>query len=168
MVVGYKKRTDMKKILAILTLFASLTLTSCGGDGANDTLAKDIVGQWHLVSWSSEMSENIDVYVEFKADSSFALFQKDWNSPIQYASYTGTYLVADGIVTGKYSDGKNWGAANGYTATVSEDGKLTLVNVDNQDDISIFAKATIPSDVTTRTAIMTTRGEESFQITRFL
>lgn len=168
MVVGYKIVMDMKKILAVLTLLATITLTGCKGGNNDDALIKGVLGQWHLISWSSEMSENIDVYVEFKADSTFRLYQKDWNTPIQYATYTGTYLIAEGIITGKYSDGKSWGAANGYNISLGDDGNLTMINVDNQDDISIFAPSTIPTSVPSRSAVMTPRGDETFRIERFL
>ncbi len=161
----------MKKVMILtLSLFVALFSVSCiDSSSAEDTLAKGIQGEWHLSSWSGEMSEQIDIYVEFKADNTFNLYQKDWNTPIYYVHYTGTYLIADGVITGKYSDGKNWGATNGYNVSLSKDnGQLTLIDVDNSDDISLFVPVTIPENVKGGAAVMTTRGDEMFNIERFL
>ena len=76
-----------------------------------------------------------------------------------------------GIIAGKYSDGKNWGATSGYKAEVTkvgEEATLTLTNVDKPEDVSVYEQCTIPSDVKGATVKMTTRGEEMFEVVRFL
>ena len=166
----------MKKIirLAVVLLCAALAV-GCDGPKKADTLAKDIIDQWHLVEnplISNSTEDIIDVYVEFKLDGTFTLYQKDFSTPIYYNVYKGSYVVGEGgIITGKYSDGKNWGATSGYKAEVTkvgEEATLTLTNVDKPEDVSVYEQCTIPSDVKGATVKMTTRGEEMFEIVRFL
>lgn len=144
-------------------------MTSCGPKTPENPLIKGVIGQWHLTSWSASMPEQADVYVEFKEDNTFVLYQKDWNIPIYYVKFTGTYLINDTIITGQYSDGKSWGATSGYTTTLSEDGKLTMVNVDNTGDVSVYTKVTaIPSEVVSGATRVTVFGEQSAQMERYL
>ena len=150
----------MKKFLIVaVALFTAFMTTSCGTSKVNP-LIKGVLGEWHLVAWSGEMTEQIDVYVEFKIDNTFNLYQKDWQTPIYYTSYAGNYLITEDIITGQYTDGRTWGAANGYQATLGVDGKLTLVNVDNPDDISVFAPTTIPASIKTAASAASTRSVE--------
>ena len=83
----------MKKIirLAVVLLCAALTV-GCDGPKKADTLAKDIIDQWHLVEnplISNSTEDIIDVYVEFKLDGTFTLYQKDFSTPIYYNVYIG-------------------------------------------------------------------------------
>ena len=163
------KSRDMKKILTLaLVLVVALMATSCGPKGKENPLVKGVLGEWKLTSWSASLIEQIEVYVEFKADNTFVLYQKDLQTPIHFVTYKGTYLITDDIITGKYSDGKNWGAVNGYTTTLELDGTLKMVNVDNPDDVSKYTKTTIPSSVKGGTTTMSTRCEESVDFKRYL
>ena len=106
--------------------------------------------------------------MEFKSDNTFVLYQKDINAPIYYNVYDGTYLIDGAVITGKYSDGKNWGASNGYKASIDDQGRLTLINVDNGSDISVYAPEVVPEEIKAGAVVMTTRGEEMFDIVRYL
>lgn len=164
----------MKKIISVVALLFCVLAVSCTPKH-QDTLAKDIVDQWHLVDnplISNSTEDIIDVYVEFKIDGTFTLYQKDFNAPIYYNVYKGSYVVGEGgVVTGKYSDGKNWGSPSGYKAEVVANGTrvtLTLSSLDKEDDISVYEQCTIPSDIKSSAVVMTTRGEEMFDIVRYL
>lgn len=140
--------------MAAVVLLTVVAATGCFGKSDENPLIKGIVGQWHLKSSpliNDDTAGRIDVYVEFKADNTFDLYQQDFASPLYYNHYTGTYLITDKVITGKYSDGKSWGAANGYEAVINMAGQLTLTNVDITDDESVYEKATIPSSVTAST-----------------
>lgn len=163
------KRRDMKKILTLaLVLVVALMATSCGPKGKENPLVKGVVGEWKLTSWSASLIEQIEVYVEFKADNTFVLYQKDLQTPINYVTFKGTYLISGDIITGKYSDGKNWGATNGYQTTLEPDGTLKMVNADNPDDVSKYTKTTIPSSVKGGAAKLSTRGDEAVEVKRYL
>lgn len=162
----------MKKFFKIVViLLAAVVVVGCDGSKVNP-LEKGMVGGWHLTEsplLSKDTKDVLDVYVEFRLDKSFTLYQKDMNTPIYYNTYNGTYLIVEDVVTGRYSDGKNWGAVNGYKATYDEVlGTLTLVNVDMPDDVSVFTRTTIPDEVKGGAVKMTTRGEEVFEIVRYL
>ena len=162
----------MKKFFKIaVILLAAVVVVGCNGPKVNP-LEKGMVGDWHLTEsplLSKDTKDVLDVYVEFRLDKSFILYQKDMNTPIYYNIYNGTYLIVEDVFTGRYSDGKNWGAVNGYKATYDEVlGTLTLVNVDMPDDVSVFTRTTIPDEVKGGAVKMTTRGEEVFEIVRYL
>jgi hypothetical protein len=71
------------------------------------------------------------------------------------------------VVSGTYDDGKAWGAS--YTVTLSNNGQnIEMVNTMNIDDISLFAKTTIPQEVLNGAITMTSRGEEVYMLDRFL
>lgn len=161
----------MKKIISVVALLCAIFATSCNG-GQKDTLPKDILAEWHLIEnplITGSTDDIVDVYVEFKADGTFVLYQKDFNTPIYYKTYTGTYLLTETLLTGKYSDGKNWGSPSGYTASYSQETQLlTLVSIDRPEDISVYEKKAVPSDIKGAAVTMTTRGEEIFDVVRFL
>ena len=162
----------MKKFFKIaVILLAAVAVVGCNGEKENP-LEKGMIGSWHLTEsplLTKDTKDVLDVYVEFRLDKTFTLYQKDLNTPIYYNTYKGTYLIVEDIVSGKYSDGKSWGAVNGYRATYdSVLGTLTLVNVDMPDDVSVFTLTTIPDDVKGGAVRMTTRGEEVFEIVRYL
>lgn len=161
----------MKKIISVVALLCAIFATSCNG-GQKDTLPKDILAEWHLIEnplITGSTDDIVDVYVEFKADGTFVLYQKDFNTPIYYNTYTGTYLLTETLLTGKYSDGKNWGSPSGYTVSYSQETQLlTLVSIDRPEDISVYEKKAVPSDIKGAAVTMTTRGEEIFDVVRFL
>ncbi|MBQ5700682.1 MAG: hypothetical protein IIV68_01010 [Alistipes sp.] len=161
----------MKKIISVVALLCAIFATSCNG-GQKDTLPKDILAEWHLIEnplITGSTDDIVDVYLEFKADGTFVLYQKDFNTPIYYKTYTGTYLLTETLLTGKYSDGKNWGSPSGYTASYSQETQLlTLVSIDRPEDISVYEKKAVPSDIKGAAVTMTTRGEEIFDVVRFL
>lgn len=140
--------------MAAVVLLTVVAATGCFGKSNENPLIKGVIGQWHLKSnplITDDTEGRIDVYVEFKSDNTFDLYQQDFASPTRYNHFSGTYLITDKIITGKYSDGKSWGAANGYEALINMAGQLSLTNVDLRDDVSIYEKKTIPADVTAAT-----------------
>lgn len=68
----------MKSIkLLLIGLAAAFALTGCG-DSSKDTPEPEgdgnVVGSWHLVSWSSLQSA--DVYLSFSESGSFDIYQR--------------------------------------------------------------------------------------------
>ena len=163
----------MKKFLKIaVVLLAAVAVVGCGPKAKVNPLEKGVVAQWHLTEsplLTKDTEDVLDVYVEFRLDKSFTLYQRDLNTPIYYNTYTGTYLLTETLLTGKYSDGKNWGSPSGYTASYSQETQLlTLVSIDRPEDISVYEKKAVPSDIKGAAVTMTTRGEEIFDVVRFL
>lgn len=113
------------KSLKIWSLVAMLFfgLTSCEtpdnggtGNGGGNSVVKDIVDEWALVSWS-DTDPVFNVYVDFNEDGTFEMYQQVYS--LTYELYSGNYAVMDGVLNGSYSDGEAWKC--GYTATVDVD-----------------------------------------------
>jgi hypothetical protein len=156
----------MKKFLMLaVAAFVLLVGTGCEPKEKINPIQAGIIGEWQLVSWSDGMSDEVEVYAEFKSDMTFVLYQKV--QYVYFVKYTGQYLVTDNVVSGTYDDGKAWGAS--YTVTLSNNGQnIEMVNTMNIDDISLFAKTTIPQEVLNGAITMTSRGEEVYMLDRFL
>lgn len=156
----------MKKFLMLaVAAFVLLVGTGCEPKEKINPIQAGIIGEWQLVSWSDGMSDEVEVYAEFKSDMTFVLYQKV--QYVYFVKYTGQYLVTDNVVSGTYDDGKAWGAS--YTVTLSNNGQnIEMVNTMNIDDISLFAKKTIPQEVLNGAITMTSRGEEVYMLDRFL
>lgn len=156
----------MKKFLMlVVAAFVLLVGTGCEPKEKINPIQAGIIGEWQLVSWSDGMSDEVEVYAEFKSDMTFVLYQKV--QYVYFVKYTGQYLVTDNVVSGTYDDGKAWGAS--YTVTLSNNGQnIEMVNTMNIDDISLFAKTTIPQEVLNGAITMTSRGEEVYMLDRFL
>ncbi len=136
----------MKKfwLLAVaVTLFAA-----CNKNNASSAL--DVTGAWELTGVATKAtvgSETVEVYVEFAAAGSFALYQKLGQG--RYTVFRGNYSIdsAAGKLSGKYSTGKSWGP---YTAT-QEGGTLTLVS-DGGKEVDTYKKIdAIPDSVKNNT-----------------
>lgn len=140
------------KIWSLVMIFA-LALAACG-DKNNKTpneptpdasgLASAIVGEWHLSSFDGAQTDYFDVYLEFKADGSFDMYQRLYT--LNYEYYSGSYNVSGDIVTGSYADGKNW--LSGYKAELSADCKtLTMHSQEDVSLTSVYISEAIPEDV---------------------
>lgn len=158
----------MKKISYIFTaLILTLVSVSCKKDKGPD-ISTEIVAEWHLVGMTGyEASQLPSVYVEFKADKSFDMYQKVGDVQ-RYSRYTGTYTVTGNSMTGEYSDGIKWGGdkRNGITYKVSFDGAVLCLAADNgSGEVCRYEKASLPqgekdaADMKTKSSSM---SEERF------
>ena len=158
----------MKKIgifIAILAV-AAVLMPSCSEFSKQkaDTTYATIEGEWHMVSYSGEMSENIDLYVKFNADRTFVEYQK-LRFPY-FVKYAGQYSITDKVLTGMYDDNTPFNSS--YNVEFDSDNtRLTLSSVEYPDDITVFAREAIPSGVTDGAKNLTTRGEEVYNVKKF-
>ena len=102
----------MKSIkLLLIGLAAAFALTGCG-DSSKDTPEPEgdgnVVGSWHLVSWSSLQSA--DVYLSFSESGSFDIYQRLYKP--EYVHLDGTYSYDKPTLSGRYSDNTPWGSAS--------------------------------------------------------
>ena len=159
----------MKRILNILT--AALLLvgfaTSCE---QAPKVEEGIIGEWQLTEMDGHEASSVstDVYIEFKADQSFDMYQKV-GAVMRYRKFAGTYSVAGSIVSGKYNDGKKWGSD--YRASFEGDGQilvLTAIVLDNagviteEGEICRYIKATLSQEAKDSADVMT-KSDESFE-----
>lgn len=124
----------------------SLMMISCGGNGAKDqTKGLDISGQWELMDIMDTKSvqignETIEIYMEFKADKTFSLWQKLGEG--RHRKHTGSWELSGDKLTGKYSDGKAWGSEYEVSLT---DGNLYMAETKTGTQIYVYKKCTLPS-----------------------
>ena len=157
----------MKKILNIIAalLFVGFA-TSCE---QAPKVQEGIIGEWQLTEMDGQEASSIstDVYIEFKSDLSFDMYQKV-GAVMRYRKFAGTYSVAGSIVSGKYDDGKKWGSD--YRATFEGDGQilvLTAVTLDGagavteEGEVCKYIKAALAQDEKDAADVMT-KSTESF------
>ena len=101
-----------------------------------------IVGEWKLATWGDDSESSILVYIKFHENNRFDLYQR--LSTIQWMHYNGTYTMSGSSLIGVYSDGVAW--ADEYEVLFSEDA-ICLIRKSNNNDISIYTKANIPTHV---------------------
>ena len=142
----------MKSIkLLLIGLAAAFALTGCG-DSSKDTPEPEgdgnVVGSWHLVSWSSLQSA--DVYLSFSESGSFDIYQRLYKP--EYVHLDGTYSYDKPTLSGRYSDNTPWESAS-YRVSFN--------------DVSVFVKAEIPSEIISG-ALESTPQSRAEDMPRFL
>ena len=113
-----------------------------------------IVAEWHLIEMTGVEAASLpEVYIDFKSDYTFEIYQKVGEG--RFRKYDGTYAVAEDMVTGKYSDGEDWGS--GYTAAFDGD-YMTLTADNGSGEVCRYEKASLDhkekdnADVVTKSA----------------
>ncbi len=158
----------MKKFGIFIAIFAvaAMLLPSCSESAEHkaDTTYALIEGEWHMESWSGEMSESIDLYVKFNADHTFVEYQK-LRFPY-FVKFSGSYSVVDNVLTGSYDDNTPFNSS--YNVEFgSENTKLILSSREYPDDITVFVKEDIPSSIIEGTRSLTAHGEEVYDVKKF-
>lgn len=135
------------KICSLVALML-LALVGCnknkdgqGGGNNTNTNTSSLVNQWCLTSWDEQAPE-FNVYLQFKADGSFDIYQQVWN--LTYDHFNGTYTINDDIVSGTYANGDSW--ACGYRFEIV-DGILKFYSQEDVSITSIYETCTIPQEV---------------------
>lgn len=136
----------MIRLRNILLAFVALTaFAACGG--SKDEMPVDITGEWNLVNVQTKSAtlggQTVDVYVSFLRDKSFTMYQMLGQG--RYHKYSGTWALSGTTLTGKYSDGKQWGSSY-EVERLSSGNEITLTSPSGEVDT--YRKASIPSSVT--------------------
>lgn len=148
------------KIIRHIAFLAAITamVCSCDGNGISGTGSGDIPadadtlsGSWHMTSWGTVTAA--DIYVDFRTDGTFDLYQRVY-SPY-YEHFDGTWTLDGNTLDGNYSDGTPWRSS--YTVSLNEDASgLTLTDTFDSEDVSRFIRAAIPEDILS--GILGTKG----------
>ena len=158
----------MKRILNILTAVLLIIgfATSCE---SAPKVEEGIIGEWQLTEMDGLDASGLStsVYIEFRADKSFDMYQKVGDIA-RYRKYIGTYSVAGAIVSGEYKDGKKWGSD--YRATLEAEAQvlvLTAVTLDGagavmeEGEVCRYVKASLSQDEKDAADVMT-KSDGSF------
>lgn len=129
----------MKRILLILS--AVLLLASCGKKNGGETeltLEQKLSTEWH----STSITVDGDVYIDFKADHTFELYQRIGEGA--YRLYRGSWGLEGNLLTGRYNDGEEWASA--YNVETDGD-SLTLTSNNSTAEKSVYERESIPEEV---------------------
>ena len=148
----------MKRIfrLFVLAMMVTAVAVSCNDkedyvEPTLDVTPNNIAGCWSLDSWSGgELSEDSYVYLDFvRADKTYTLYQ---NIDSQYMrAITGYYFIytddeKGAIIRGNYDYGNgDW--SHRYVVTELTEGRMVWTALDNPADVSVYIRATLPSDL---------------------
>lgn len=126
----------MKRFIFALTLALAI-LTGCDKTKpeAKDTLKDMICGEWESTSSAIEAR----IYLGFKADGSFEMYQKLKGDT--YTRYSGTWNLEGNVLAGTYSDGASW--ASSYTVLIA-DRTMTLTSMSEDAQETTYNLCTIP------------------------
>lgn len=121
-------------------------VSACGDKGSDSKKGLDITGQWELIDIETKAVQigeaEIEVYIEFNKDNTFNLWQMIGAG--RFEKMTGTWILNQNVLSGKYSDGKAWGA--NYEVGI-ESGNLVMTETKQDIQTYIYRKCTIPSDI---------------------
>lgn len=115
------------KYICILSAVIAM-ITACGEKPAQ-TITPKIVGSWELTDIQYTKAaqiggETVEVRLVFDADGSFSMSQMLGEG--RFVDYSGSWVLDGEILSGKYSDGKDWGAS--YSISV-DDRTLSMIPV---------------------------------------
>lgn len=121
-----------------------LAVTACK-KGPQEDPTPSCVGEWQMsnieVKSVSYAGQTLDVYLAFREDGSFELYQMMGQG--RFRKYSGQWTLEGNVLSGKYSSKKPWGS----TYEVSADGEtLTLTSVESGEK-DTYQKTTIPESV---------------------
>ena len=124
----------------ISVLCAAMFFVGCGNE--EDTPKVDpavkIIGEWHC----APEGYDVDVYVAFGDEGDFDEYQRLGEG--RYRHYNGTYIVDNGVLSGLYADGTEWGST--YTISFSGD-TMTLTANNESAEAIVYTMTTIPEEV---------------------
>jgi hypothetical protein len=133
----------MKRLLYIFV--AAMAVLACNKPDQPQEEKLDITGDWHLSKVEVKAAignEKVDVYLRFKADNSFEMYQMLGTG--RYRVYEGSWRLTEAVLSGSYSDGKAWGAS--YDVAVNGN-TLTLTSKTSSPETDTYSKTTIPQTV---------------------
>ena len=132
----------MMKFKNIVLAFAVMAAAVSCGKKAEKPM--DITGEWNLTRVETKATtigdQSVDVYVSFATDKSFVIYQMLGTG--RYRKFSGTWTLTDKTLSGKYSDGSQWGST--YEVEIAED-VMTLSSASGEE--STYKKSTIPASV---------------------
>ncbi len=137
----------MKKIKIALLLALTLCIVGCN---KSKKLGGDVVGEWKLDTYYGVPAASgkvpAVVYLNFKKDGSFELFQCLGDAG-HFTAFTGMYETADGLLYGDYDGVESFYWAANYKYSVSGD-TLTLEDSDNAGSGEcVYVRCSIPAEV---------------------
>lgn len=144
MVIKFSKMKQIHYFIHTLAALAIFLFIGCSHENKDPEVNPALVGEWHLTEWAGDEPDGVDVYLEFLSDGCFNIYQHLESNTYEHLS--GAFSASSDFITGSYDDGESWNS--GYRFNVSTDGlTLTLTSDTGGNIVSVYTKATIPSEV---------------------
>lgn len=120
----------MRKFRILILVAAAVLALGCKKD---KNVPLDITGVWELADIHTKSvnigAETVEIVITFNADNTFSLSQKIGSEAGRPEVFTGVWQLTDRTLSGKYSDGKSWGA----TYEISVEGTVLTMTPDVSD-----------------------------------
>lgn len=129
----------MKRLLFILTALMLITATGCKKDEKTIDCKATLPGEWHCTPEGLDA----DIYADFEENGSFDLYQKLGEG--RYRHYTGTWECKGNTLSGKYSDGSDWGSS--YTVVFTDNDNMTFTALNGSEEVMVYTRESVPSEV---------------------
>ena len=129
----------MKRLLFILTALMLITATGCKKDEKPIDCKATLPGEWHCTPEGLDA----DIYADFEENGSFDLYQKLGEG--RYRHYTGTWECKGNTLSGKYSDGSDWGSS--YTVVFTDNDNMTFTALNGSEEVMVYTRESVPSEV---------------------
>lgn len=144
-------------LLTISLLVASLSFVSCDDEPIVPTepqlevTANNIAGEWQLSSWKgAPLAEGSYVYIAFdRRERTFCIYQN--LDSFSTRELTGAFYIETdpelgAVIRGSYDyDRGDW--AHRYIVTSLTANEMVWVAKDDAEDVSVYVRAEIPTDV---------------------
>ena len=144
-------------LLTISLLVASLSFVSCDDEPIVPTepqlevTANNIAGEWQLSSWKgAPLAEGSYVYIAFdRRERTFCIYQN--LDSFSTRELTGSFYIEvdpelGAVIRGSYDyDRGDW--AHRYIVTSLTANEMVWVAKDDAEDVSVYVRAEIPTDV---------------------
>ena len=139
----------IKRICNIILSAMILFMAGCGKDASKGKESLSIEGSWELASIQTKSvtigNQTVDVYLTFSSGN-FVIYQRLGAG--RFVSFTGTYTFTDGILSGKYSDGRPLGSSY----TVEGDRDRLILSTEGGAESDVYSRiSSIPESVTSNT-----------------
>ncbi len=108
----------------------------------------DIAGTWRLKEWCGKQKSefSFDVYLDIDAQGGVTLWQR--LSEYGWEMFESEAVLADGVISGRYSDGTDWSAD--YSIAEGNDGSMTWSSTTDATDVSVYERAELPAGIEER------------------
>lgn len=147
----------MRNIFISLMFAAVIAFASaCGNKDNGPEVSKEFVAEWHLIEMSGADAKSLpEVYIDFKQDLKFELYQKIGEG--RFRRYGGTYALTGSVLSGKYSDGKDWGSSY----AVSFDGSNLVLKAQNgSEEVCTYEKKSLSQSDKDQAEVVTKAAAE--------
>lgn len=139
MVVGYKMKLNMKRLIFIFAVLALFVTTGCEKDASQ---SYEFLGDWHYTATENKVAE--DIWVSFFADGTFEMYQKVGEGPYWYSHGEFAFDSSTDVLSGVYSDRYDWK----YSYNVSVSGSTMVMKAVELENYSVtYTKETVPAEV---------------------